>query len=501
MRSAAYRIGRVWKNNDAWAALVSITFDGVHIEVGAYCSGMNCLPTMFLVFASMLRDMFSVNHSATIIWSCDNNPEAATVMKIQGLDPIFEDGIQLACGRATNLSTGKPASVKVPHVIMSSIVCAGVSSKNVHYSDKDQCLANRTGGTGETWDYMYRFLKTDNARKRVQLVLGEIGTGFETSEESMQSCLTMASGQMGSLGFVTSKYACDCKSFGSRQRRRRLHMKWSKNTLASNRSLYLEIMEAFKVEEAPPVQDFLERFSAVRHDPFLNRPWTRKAKYQKGSASGDLECSQCMNLHGQQFPPTYHEDPPAEFFGLPSDVRVLGMGCPDSLQRREYNVAFCKLACERFFENHPSSEIIFMSLDRSLARWSKDMVGICGTIDPHSKLYLLRRQPASERSLRPVLIKELCRLQGFQLTEMFSNPAQLSRLVKQISYRQMVKLLGNGYHMGVEMCHYAASMISCSRIDTSDGAGLFLITFKLTCSITRIWELGPANYPLPGQEL
>ena len=460
MRATAYRIGNVWKRTPGHESIVRSTFHNVTIHVGSYCSGQNALPAMFKIFSAMLLDMFGVVHVVVMVWSVDNDEDMQTIMQIQGLDPIYEDAIQLASGKAVNINTGRTESISTPDVIFAGIVCAGVSPSSIYYGSKNSVLADRSHGTGETWDYLYRYLRIPSVNSRVKLVLVEVGTGFECSDADVVSCMTLAGGQMGGLGYTTDKISCDCKKYGSRQRRKRLHIKFTKQSSQSNSGLYQDMMHRFERNDVPEFSAFLESTRSAEADIFLNRPWNKRvAKVQRTGGSGDADCRDVCVAAGVPFPPKYHEQPTPEFFGLPSDVNMMFMGSPEPLQAREYNVAYTKLRAEKMHERYPPQSCIVLPWDRSLKRWSKDVIDECPTIEPGSKFYVLRRHPIGQKCLRPLIVRELYRLQGAEMHEIYDS-RQIAEIVKRFQFRTMIKVLGHGYHWGVELSHFASSMAS-----------------------------------------
>ncbi len=134
----------------------------------------------------------------------------------------------------------------------------------------------------------------------------------------------------------------------------------------------------------------------------------------------------------------------------------------ESLKSREIGIMYAKLVAERVLKRVSSTVYAVMAVDRSVSRWS-DMFDMIGTIDPGGKFYLIVQEPAGERCVRPLTIKELARLQGFDISEVFT-PAQLAQLIQVLPHRTMCKVLGQMYHVGAELAHFVAALCSVPRL-------------------------------------
>ena len=132
------------------------------------------------------------------------------------------------------------------------------------------------------------------------------------------------------------------------------------------------------------------------------------------------------------------------------------------MQHREICLLYIKLVADELLTKASPDALIVAPVHRSLAQWS-NMIDMIGTIDPGGKFYLTQQQPEEDRCIRPLTITELLRMQGAYIREHFSNE-EIARLVQGLPHRTMCKIIGQMYHLGVELAHLVAALLSTGRI-------------------------------------
>ena len=195
------------------------------------------------------------------------------------------------------------------------------------------------------------------------------------------------------------------------------------------------------------------------------RPLCKRPKREVGSVGGSSEHQHVCERRGLEWPICFDADLDWSFWGLPHNTLVVNMS-PHELTQRELELAVCKLKAEPFFQKYTASSVLVCAWDRSWSQWieREDKVP---TVDPHSKFYVLFREPIEERTLRPLSVSELFRFQGASLEEHMSRETVQCQLVPLIPYRSICKLVGNMFQLRVELAHFIAAVCGNTRLDAS----------------------------------
>ena len=446
-------------NNDKLRDVIYDRFDALELTSGGFCGGANVMSTQVSIFGKALFDVFGITFHNLFVWVSEKDADSLHILKLTGERVIFRDVKGMSCGKGFDIIRDDVRDVDLVDIIWAGIICSGVSPSSIHFADKDSCIDDRTGGTGETFWYLHGLCQNRGIRSRLKMVLAENGRHFDSPKRN-QSCLISANRAMSELGLESLSKVFDCRNYRSAQSRERTHIAWSDANVERDREMYEFVLET--LAEGPlPLRDFVDPLALAQCDWWLSRPLNKLRRPDGAALLGMAEIHNLCKLH-KVAPPPPHEDPfnPAQF-GLEVDTVLLCIDT-ESLKSREIGIMYAKLVAERVLKRVSSTVYAVMAVDRSVSRWS-DMFDMIGTIDPGGKFYLIVQEPAGERCVRPLTIKELARLQGFDISEVFT-PAQLAQLIQVLPHRTMCKVLGQMYHVGAELAHFVAALCSVPRL-------------------------------------
>ena len=458
MHSSAYRFAvRLW-NHQEYRMIVIEKLSDLHLTSGSFCGGGNMIRSQIQIWCKALHDVFSIHHSNEWHWNCECEKDAQFINRISGEKCCFQDAIALSCGRAFDIISGDAQDVGPVDCIWASILCNGVSSSNIHFSEAATCIDDVKNGTGETFWYLHNLVKNPAILNKLKLLLAENGKHFE-SKSASRSCMDAADEYMAQLGLSSLNSSFDCRSYRSGQSRPRVHLCYSHERSHRRRDIYEGVLNHLAEGELP-LQQFIKPYSEARNDWWLNKKLNKVSREDTGAVLGMAELEATCKQN-KAWPIPKHKDPYLpDQFGLPEGT-VMWHVDTQSLKAREAAIIYTKLVAHKLIRRISGTDILVMSVDRSLKHW-RDNINMIGTIDPNAKLYIVTIA-AGEECIRPLSVAELLSLQGARLNEHFSPKAQ-GQLKQTLPHRSLCRAIGHMYHFGTELAHYIAAVAANDRL-------------------------------------
>ena len=173
---------------------------------------------------------------------------------------------------------------------------------------------------------------------------------------------------------------------------------------------------------------------------------------KRSCVDNDRDCEQiCLECNAEW--PIDLSKPLHELFSFPLTARIIG---GHRLTPREVKVFYVLFTVKKLHLKHPPHAQLVVpvndSVTRCFFRHSR-----CPTIDPSSRLWLLDRTTYPHLLLRPLLVREIWRLQNKPLEELL--PArEYGALYETYKEKDLRNLCGQAYHQASQFAfHWVCS--------------------------------------------
>lgn len=161
------------------------------IHLGTLCSGTDFVIKVFQVlFLGASRFLGAPEMQVSHTFSCERDKAKQRWIR-QQCDPplLFADASEMRQPMAFDVISGRPQPVPPVHVLVAGFDCRSVSRMNNNRRDYLQCISEKTGSTGATFDAVLSYV----ARHRPRALVLENVPQLRTASASMETAAAQPS--------------------------------------------------------------------------------------------------------------------------------------------------------------------------------------------------------------------------------------------------------------------------------------------------------------------